>query len=98
MTLAEAQDAIRAGAKFGDVYESAPEPERGELKRWFCFDYDKPKAAPAKPGASTEQKKRAKDWGYTGEECLNPNCRSIMVRRNGSCLMCDTCGQTTGCS
>lgn len=34
--------------------------------------------------------------GYTGEACSN--CSNFTVRRNGTCLMCDTCGTTTGCS
>jgi len=34
--------------------------------------------------------------GYTGEMC--PVCQSLRVRLNGTCLLCDDCGATTGCS
>lgn len=46
----------------------------------------------------TEQKKRqqAKMKGYEGDPC--PECQSFTLVRNGSCLKCDSCGSTTGCS
>jgi hypothetical protein len=34
--------------------------------------------------------------GYMGDPC--GNCQAFTLRRNGTCLICDTCGQTTGCS
>ena len=34
--------------------------------------------------------------GYEGDPC--PECSSMTLLRNGSCLKCDTCGSTTGCS
>lgn len=45
-----------------------------------------------------EAKKRqmAKLKGYEGDAC--PECNSLTLLRNGSCLKCDTCGATTGCS
>jgi ribonucleoside-diphosphate reductase alpha chain len=45
-----------------------------------------------------EAKKRqeAKFKGYEGESC--PDCGAYTMVRNGSCLKCDTCGATTGCS
>jgi ribonucleoside-diphosphate reductase alpha chain len=45
-----------------------------------------------------EQKKRqeAKLKGYEGEPC--PECQALTLVRNGSCLKCDSCGATTGCS
>tara|TARA_Y100000768_G_scaffold388994_1_gene389876 strand:- start:38793 stop:42260 length:3468 start_codon:yes stop_codon:yes gene_type:complete len=38
----------------------------------------------------------AKMKGYEGESC--PECQSFTMLRNGSCMKCDTCGATTGCS
>jgi ribonucleoside-diphosphate reductase alpha chain len=38
----------------------------------------------------------AKMKGYEGESC--PECQSFSMVRNGSCLKCDSCGATTGCS
>jgi ribonucleoside-diphosphate reductase alpha chain len=34
--------------------------------------------------------------GYTGEQCTQ--CSSMRVKRNGSCLLCEDCGTTSGCS
>ncbi len=38
----------------------------------------------------------AKAKGYEGEAC--PECHNFTMVRNGTCLKCDTCGSTTGCS
>jgi hypothetical protein len=38
----------------------------------------------------------AKMRGYTGDVCTT--CQNLTMVRNGSCLKCDTCGSTTGCS
>ena len=38
----------------------------------------------------------AKMKGYVGESC--PECQNFTLVRNGTCLKCDTCGSTTGCS
>ena len=40
--------------------------------------------------------KQAIENGYTGDIC--PECQSITMVRNGTCLKCMTCGSTTGCS
>ncbi|MCA9271101.1 MAG: hypothetical protein KDA41_21615, partial [Planctomycetales bacterium] len=60
---------------------------------------------PATPTKS-ETKARASDddsrivearmKGYVGEAC--PECGNFTLVRNGTCLKCDTCGGTTGCS
>ena len=39
---------------------------------------------------------KAKQMGYTGDAC--PECGSMTMIRNGTCLKCVTCGSTTGCS
>jgi len=38
----------------------------------------------------------AKLQGYEGDPC--PECQNMTLVRNGTCLKCDTCGSTTGCS
>jgi ribonucleoside-diphosphate reductase alpha chain len=39
---------------------------------------------------------KARERGYTGDIC--PECQSMTMVRNGTCLKCTTCGATTGCS
>jgi ribonucleoside-diphosphate reductase alpha chain len=39
---------------------------------------------------------QARIKGYEGDPC--PACGSFTLIRNGSCMKCDTCGGTTGCS
>ncbi|MFN3909773.1 MAG: vitamin B12-dependent ribonucleotide reductase [Candidatus Anstonellaceae archaeon] len=43
-----------------------------------------------------EKVKHAKSLGYSGEQC--PTCGSMKMKRNGNCLLCEDCGETTGCS
>jgi ribonucleoside-diphosphate reductase alpha chain len=38
----------------------------------------------------------AKLRGYEGVSC--PECANFTMVRNGTCLKCDTCGSTSGCS
>ncbi len=58
-------------------------------------------AAPAAPIAKAAddiatKRSIAKMKGYVGEAC--PECMNFTLVRNGTCLKCDTCGSTTGCS
>lgn len=39
---------------------------------------------------------KAREKGFTGDIC--PECQSMTMVRNGTCLKCTTCGATTGCS
>jgi len=48
----------------------------------------------SEPAADRRAEARAK--GYVGEAC--PECGNFTMVRNGTCLKCDTCGGTTGCS
>jgi ribonucleoside-diphosphate reductase alpha chain len=58
---------------------------------------DAPQAKPGKGKPAPKLKsKDAQKFGYTGEQCQN--CGSIRVKRNGSCTVCEDCGETSGCS
>jgi ribonucleoside-diphosphate reductase alpha chain len=46
------------------------------------------------PGPSAIQ--HARWMGYEGDPC--PECGALTLVRNGTCLKCDSCGGTTGCS
>ncbi len=43
-----------------------------------------------------EQRREARVRGYEGENCQE--CGNFTLVRNGTCLKCDTCGGTSGCS
>ena len=46
--------------------------------------------------AMADKRAEARMKGYVGEAC--PECQNFTLVRNGTCLKCDTCGSTTGCS
>ncbi len=52
-------------------------------------------AASAK-GAALSKFDQARQMGYTGDACSD--CGSMTMVRNGTCLKCNTCGATSGCS
>ena len=63
----------------------------------------KVKAAATGLSADVERKKieadrrvKAMMQGYTGDMCTE--CSNFTMVRNGTCLKCDTCGSTSGCS
>ncbi|WP_028974793.1 adenosylcobalamin-dependent ribonucleoside-diphosphate reductase [Spirochaeta cellobiosiphila] len=45
---------------------------------------------------SPSQREIARMQGYEGDPC--PTCGHFTLVRNGTCLKCETCGSTTGCS
>jgi ribonucleoside-diphosphate reductase alpha chain len=45
---------------------------------------------------AAEKRAEAKAKGYEGEAC--GECGNFTLLRNGTCMKCDTCGGTTGCS
>ncbi len=51
---------------------------------------------PAERAAVAEKRSQARMQGFTGEAC--GECGNFTLVRNGTCLKCDTCGATTGCS
>jgi ribonucleoside-diphosphate reductase alpha chain len=48
------------------------------------------------PDSRIEQIKAARMKGYEGDSC--GECGNFTLVRNGTCLKCDTCGGTSGCS
>jgi ribonucleoside-diphosphate reductase alpha chain len=50
----------------------------------------------AEPASAAEKRNLARMKGYTGEAC--GECGNFTLVRNGTCLKCDTCGGTSGCS
>ena len=49
-----------------------------------------------RPKAQPPKSEQARLGGFTGDMCSE--CGNFMMVRNGSCLKCQACGATTGCS
>ncbi|HEX5507818.1 MAG TPA: vitamin B12-dependent ribonucleotide reductase, partial [Pseudolabrys sp.] len=54
------------------------------------------RAQPSPKAMAAEKRAEAKAKGYEGEACTE--CGNFTLVRNGTCMKCDTCGSTTGCS
>jgi ribonucleoside-diphosphate reductase alpha chain len=48
------------------------------------------------PRRRAEKAEAARKQGYEGDPC--PSCGHFTLVRNGTCMKCETCGGTTGCS
>jgi hypothetical protein len=48
------------------------------------------------PRTKTDRRTAAKQLGYEGDDCRE--CGNFTLVRNGTCLKCNTCGGTSGCS
>lgn len=66
--------------------------EKLEQLQWSKAGSAATVAAPSK----AERRAEAKAKGYEGEMCSE--CGNFTLVRNGTCMKCDTCGSTTGCS
>jgi ribonucleoside-diphosphate reductase alpha chain len=53
-------------------------------------------AAPRVVAGTLTERDQARLKGYEGDACWN--CGQLTLLRNGSCLKCDSCGETSGCS
>ena len=66
--------------------------EKLEALKWSKAGSTAGTLAPSK----AERRAEAKAKGYEGEMCSE--CGNFTLVRNGTCMKCDTCGSTTGCS
>jgi ribonucleoside-diphosphate reductase alpha chain len=79
-----------------------PRPATSVAPAGFAATADEPVRAPlatARPqGTMTraEAAELSRRAGYTGDGC--GSCGSMRVRRNGTCVVCEDCGTTSGCS
>lgn len=56
---------------------------------------EQPLLPPSGDGPAVNRQ-NARDFGFTGDQCTG--CQNFTMVRNGTCLKCQTCGTTTGCS
>jgi ribonucleoside-diphosphate reductase alpha chain len=62
----------------------------------LAVDSDTIEIAALAPDPRIEQIRQARMKGYEGDSC--GECGNFTLVRNGTCLKCDTCGSTSGCS
>jgi ribonucleoside-diphosphate reductase alpha chain len=68
-----------------------------ELARQLAEQLDqRAKARIARDNLELDRAAEARVKGYEGESCRE--CGNFTLVRNGTCLKCDTCGGTSGCS
>ncbi len=68
-----------------------------ELARQLQDQLDaRAKARVGKANLEADRRAEAKVKGYEGESC--GECGNFTLLRNGTCMKCDTCGGTSGCS
>ncbi|MFA6505689.1 MAG: vitamin B12-dependent ribonucleotide reductase [Treponemataceae bacterium] len=100
-------DAKTNGAGNGSVKESVGFRPHGSAESGDDASISKAKNGPTlvEQNRSTKSKNdddqalkiaQARVKGYEGDSC--PVCGFFTLVRNGTCLKCDTCGSTTGCS
>ena len=52
--------------------------------------------APGEETAAVDARTKARMQGYEGDPC--GDCGNYTLVRNGTCMKCNTCGATSGCS
>jgi ribonucleoside-diphosphate reductase alpha chain len=75
-----------------DAQHDLSPTEQLEALQWSKAGAAAAQAAPSK----AERRLEAKAKGDEGEMC--GECLNFTLVRNGTCMKCDTCGSTTGCS
>jgi ribonucleoside-diphosphate reductase alpha chain len=90
----EGANALKSGlAEPQAHYEAAREAEEQAA---LALDTPLPHSGEAMGKPEAVKRAEAKAKGYVGEAC--PECANFTLVRNGTCLKCETCGATTGCS
>ena len=84
-------------SRTGDNTEGATalKPEEQKLSPAQALE-NLPWQKPDAKAVAAERRAEAKARGYEGEMC--GECGNFTLVRNGTCMKCDTCGSTTGCS
>ncbi|MGH6681601.1 MAG: vitamin B12-dependent ribonucleotide reductase, partial [Bradyrhizobium sp.] len=89
-------------SRAGDAAEGAvalkqeAQPELSPTDRLQALQWGKAGSSREQAAAKAERRAEAKAKGYEGEMC--GECGNFTLVRNGTCMKCDTCGSTTGCS
>jgi ribonucleoside-diphosphate reductase alpha chain len=73
-----------------------PAPTLSPTEKLEAQAWSKAGTAAAAAPSKAERRAEAKAKGYEGDMC--GECSNFTLVRNGTCMKCDTCGSTTGCS
>jgi ribonucleoside-diphosphate reductase alpha chain len=91
-----------ASARVSDTLEGAvalkqeAQHDLSPTEKLEALQWSKAGAAAQAAPSKAERRAEAKAKGYEGEMC--GECGHFSLVRNGTCMKCDTCGSTTGCS
>src|SRR5947207_1641457 len=89
-------------ARAGDTVEGAvalkqeAQHDLSPTEKLEALQWSKTGSAQQAAPSKAERRAEAKAKGYEGEMC--GECGNFTLVRNGTCMKCDTCGSTTGCS
>jgi ribonucleoside-diphosphate reductase alpha chain len=78
--------------------KAEPEAKLSPAQALEALPWQEPQREPVRDAKAiaSERRAEAKAKGYEGEMC--GECGNFTLVRNGTCMKCDTCGSTTGCS
>ncbi|MGJ5116978.1 vitamin B12-dependent ribonucleotide reductase [Bradyrhizobium oligotrophicum] len=91
-----------SSARAGDAIEGAvalkqeAQHDLSPTEKLEALQWSKAGTANTQVASKAERRAEAKAKGYEGEMCSE--CGNFTLVRNGTCMKCDTCGSTTGCS
>ncbi|MGA0562463.1 vitamin B12-dependent ribonucleotide reductase [Ancylobacter sp. VNQ12] len=89
--------ALRGAIQGATALKAEPEAEEDAVGETASLPWAAPAPVSAAAGPTkAEARAIARAKGYEGEAC--PECQNFTMVRNGTCLKCETCGSTTGCS
>ncbi|BAM89627.1 ribonucleotide reductase large subunit [Bradyrhizobium oligotrophicum S58] len=92
----------RSSSRTGDAIDGAvalkhePQHDLSPTEKLEALQWSKAGTANTQVASKAERRAEAKAKGYEGEMCSE--CGNFTLVRNGTCMKCDTCGSTTGCS
>ncbi len=91
-----------SGSRAGDAIDGAvalkqeAQHDLSPTEKLEALQWSKAGTAATQIASKAERRAEAKAKGYEGEMCSE--CGNFTLVRNGTCMKCDTCGSTTGCS
>ncbi|MCC0023560.1 MAG: vitamin B12-dependent ribonucleotide reductase [Hyphomicrobiaceae bacterium] len=90
------QTSVSTALKAATALKQDYQPEPGRITETLLTPEVEQAATQPAHRSQTSLRAEAQMKGYVGEAC--PECQNFTLVRNGTCLKCDTCGATTGCS